>query len=316
VFRELLVTNAIMWGNGYALIIRNSLNKILGFKILKPDTVTAFMHKDELFYKVQGMEDPISSLDMIHIHGFVKDGIVGVALTDIARESIGAGLAMQELASKFFSNGGIFKGVLTTTQALNDAQYKRMKESWDERNTGGDNHWKEPLLEGGLEYKPMTLSPEQSQLLESRKFQLIEIARFLRLPPHKLADLDKSTNNNIEHQSIEFVTDTIRPWVKRIEQELNRKVFAEREKATTTARFNISSLMRGDVKARGEFYSKQFSVGAMSPNDIRRMEGLNTYDGGDEYYVQGAYIPVTIIKEKYQADITKTINETKQANAD
>lgn len=305
-----------MWGNGYAHIVRNSLNKILGFKILKPDTVTAFMFNDELFYKVQGMEDPISALDMIHIHGFVKDGIVGVALTDIAKESIGAGLAMQELASKFFANGGIFKGVLTTTQALKDDQYKRMKASWDERNTGSDNHWKEPLLEGGLEYKPMTLSPEQSQLLQSRKFQLIEIARFLRLPPHKLADLDKSTNNNIEHQSIEFVTDTIRPWVKRIEQELNRKVFAEREKATTTARFNLTSLLRGDVKARGEFYSKMFGIGVYSPNKILQLEGQNTYKGGDERYVQGAYIPVSIMKEKYQADVAKIINETKKANAD
>lgn len=317
VFRETLVTYAIMWGNGYARIHRNGLNGILGYEILHANQVTPFLDKEGfVWYKVTGLADPIFYLDMIHIHGFTKNGIIGLALTDIAKESIGSGLAMQELASKFFANGGIFKGILTTPQALKKDQYDRIKTSWRE-NTGSDDHWHEPLLEGGLEYKPMTLSPEQSQLLESRKFQLIEVARVLRIPPHKLGDLSKSTNNNIEHQSIEFVTDTIRPWAKRIEGEFNRKSFKESEKGILKTRLDLNSLLRGDITARGEFYSKQFNIGAMSPNDIRKKEGLNTYEGGDEYYVQGAYIPVSIIKKKYQADVAKIISETKkQANAD
>jgi len=317
IFRETLISHSLYWGNGYAHIIRNSLNGILGFKILHPRTVTPYLDDDGfLWYKVYGIENPISSLDMIHIQGFVQDGIVGLALTDVAKESIGTGLSMQEFAAKFFANGANLKGALQTEQVLKEDTYKRIKESWQQNHEGKGNEWKTPILEGGLKYQPISFTPEQSQLLEARKFQLIEVARVLRIPPHKLADLSKSTNNNIEHQSIEFVTDTIRPWAKRIEGEFNRKIFKQREQSKRFVRLNMNSLLRGDVKARGEFYTKMFSCGAYSPNDILRHEGENTYDGGDQRYVQGAYIPVDIIKDKYKADFLKELQKQKKNEND
>ncbi|RKD96775.1 phage portal protein [Marinifilum flexuosum] len=312
IFRETMINMAIMWGNAYARIIRNEFNKVLGFEIIHKQKVFPFLKEGEMWYKVVGLDQPIYFMDMIHIQGFVKDGLIGVALTDIARESIGSGLAMQELSSKFFANGGIYKGIITTPEKLSNESFERIKKSWKERNTGSDNHWSEPILEAGMEYKPMTLSPEQSQLLESRKFQLIEVARVLRIPPHKLGDLSKSTNNNIEHQSIEFVTDCIRPWVKRIEGEFNRKIFRQNEQGELFTRLNLNSLLRGDIKARGEFYSKMFSIGAFSPNKILQLEGENTFEGGDERYIQGANIPLSVIKEKYQADVLKQLAEAEK----
>ena len=315
--RKILVQMAMLWGNGYAEIVRNANYKIQEIKIHHAALVTPRKVDGKIWYFIDGRDEPVSSLDMIHVFFWTDDGIKGKSLIHFASESIGTGLAMQKFSARFFKNGANLKTVLETDQVLKDAVYTRVKDSWRENQEGAENSFNTPILEGGLKAKAIGVDPEAAQLIASRKFQLSEVARVLHIPLHKLSDLDRATNNNIEHQSIEFVQDSIRPWCKQLEQEYNRKIFQETERGRLSVRLNIDSLLRGDINTRSEFYSKMFSIAVFCPNDILRMEGKNTYEGGDERYVQGAYVPVSMIKEKYQADILKRVQQqSKTKNED
>ena len=224
--------------------------------------------------------------DIIHIPAMGFDGVKGKTPIEVHGESIGLGLALQKYGAEFFANGTTLSGVFEHPGKLSDPAYKRLKESMEEQHKGSGNRHKTQILEEGMSWKQMSIAPEAAQYILSRKFQINEVNRVFRIPPHMTMDLDRATFSNIEHQGIEFVTNTMLPWCRRIEQEFNKKLLTENEKPTTITKLNLMGLMRGDALARANYYQKRFAMGSLNANEIRRMEDENSIGTeGDKYYV-------------------------------
>jgi HK97 family phage portal protein len=253
-----------------------------------------------LFYVYQrGVEDSkalgsesrviLSPPDVLHIPGLGFDGLIGYSPIAMARNAIGLAIATEEYGAKFFANGAAPSGVLEHPGTLKDPQ--RIRDSWNAAHQGSENSHKIAVLEEGLKYTPIGISPEQAQFLETRKFQINEIARIFRVPPHMLADLEKSSFSNIEQQSLEFVKYTLDPWVVRWEQSMCRVLLSESEKPGYFIKFNVDGLLRGDYASRMSGYATARQNGWMSANDIRELENLDRIApelGGDLYLINGA----------------------------
>tara|TARA_R110002153_G_C13319604_1_gene496986 strand:+ start:2399 stop:3619 length:1221 start_codon:yes stop_codon:yes gene_type:complete len=300
VFFQTLQASCLIYGNGYALIHRNGSGRPESLEYLHPDKVSPILHQGLIYYKIEGIKDLLQSQDLIHVPGLSYNGLKGKGVIEVAAENIGLGLAAQSYGAEFFKNGGNLAAVLETDKILTDPGLERMASSFKSSISAKGARAGTKILEQGLKYKAITIPPEQAQFIQTRKFSIQEVARFFKVPPHLMADLERSTNNNIEHQSMEFVQHCIRPWVKRWEQELNRKLFRDDEAGKFYFRFNIDSLLRGDAKTRAEYYSKMFSLGSLSQNEIRRKENLNDVDGGDRYYVQNTLIPTDLVDKQKQ----------------
>jgi len=287
-FLQTLMTSVLLYGNGYALIKKDKFARPKELKFLHPDMVTVLLKDDKLFYEVDSDKGTkiYASRDIIHVLGLSTDGYVGKGVIKVAQDSIGLGLASEKFGNLFFSNGSNSELAYETPANLTDEQFTRLTNVLKNRNGGLDKAHKPLLLEGGLSAKQLTIPPEQAQFLQTRKFQVNEIARWFNIPPHMVGDLEKSSNNNIEQQSTEFVQFSVVPWLNRIEQEFTRKLLWEEEKPDHFTAFNVEGLLRGDVKARAEFYRVMHSIGAISDNEIRSKENLNPYEGGDEHYRQ------------------------------
>jgi HK97 family phage portal protein len=253
-----------------------------------------------LFYLYQrGLEDSttlgkssqvtLTPSDVLHIPGLGFDGLIGYSPIAMAKNAIGLAIATEEYGAKFFANGAAPSGVLEHPGTIKDPQ--RVKESWNSAYQGSANAHKIAVLEEGMKYTPIGIAPEQAQFLETRKFQINEIARIFRVPPHMLADLEKSSFSNIEQQSLEFVKYTLDPWVVRWEQSMCRVLFSESEKPTYFIKFNVDGLLRGDYASRMSGYATARQNGWMSANDIRELENLDRIApelGGDLYLINGA----------------------------
>ncbi len=226
---------------------------------------------------------------MLHIPGLGFDGLIGYSPIAMAKNAIGLAIATEEYGAKFFANGAAPSGVLEHPGTIKDPM--RVKESWNTAYQGSANAHKIAVLEEGMKYTPIGIAPEQAQFLETRKFQINEIARIFRVPPHMLADLEKSSFSNIEQQSLEFVKYTLDPWVVRWEQSMCRVLFSESEKPTYFIKFNVDGLLRGDYASRMSGYATARQNGWMSANDIRELENLDRISpdlGGDLYLINGA----------------------------
>jgi len=231
----------------------------------------------------------LSPSDVLHIPGLGFDGLIGYSPIAMAKNAIGLAIATEEYGAKFFANGAAPSGVLEHPGTIKDPQ--RVKESWNSAYQGSANAHKIAVLEEGMKYTPIGIAPEQAQFLETRKFQINEIARIFRVPPHMLADLEKSSFSNIEQQSLEFVKYTLDPWVVRWEQSMCRVLFSESEKPTYFIKFNVDGLLRGDYASRMTGYATARQNGWMSANDIRELENLDRIAsdlGGDLYLINGA----------------------------
>jgi len=300
-FRETLMSHLLLWGNAYAQIIRNARGEVIALYPLMPNKMT--VDRDQtgrLFYSYQrSVEDPatlgksiwvtLSPSDVLHIPGLGFDGLIGYSPIAMAKNAIGLAIATEEYGAKFFANGAAPSGVLEHPGTIKDPQ--RVKESWNSAYQGSANAHKIAVLEEGMKYTPIGIAPEQAQFLETRKFQINEIARIFRVPPHMLADLEKSSFSNIEQQSLEFVKYTLDPWVVRWEQSMCRVLFSESEKPEYFIRFNVDGLLRGDYASRMTGYATARQNGWMSANDIRELENLDRISsdlGGDLYLINGA----------------------------
>ena len=227
--------------------------------------------------------------DVLHIPGLGFDGLVGYSPIAMAKNAIGLAIATEEYGAKFFANGAAPGGVLEHPGTIKDPQ--KVKESWNAAYQGSTNAHRVAVLEEGMKYQAIAISPEQAQFLETRKFQINEIARIFRVPPHMLADLEKSSFSNIEQQSLEFVKYTLDPWVIRWEQAMNKALLLESEKPTVFIKFNVDGLLRGDYQSRMNGYATARQNGWMSANDIRELENLDRIPaelGGDLYLINGA----------------------------
>ena len=305
VFRETLMTHLLLWGNCYAQIIRNGKNEIVGLYPLTPNRVT--VHRDEngqLYYLyTRGADDVTNTKNMtvklgpsevLHIPGLGFDGLVGYSPIAMAKNAIGLAIATEEYGAKFFANGAAPSGVLEHPGTIKEPG--KVREAWQSQFGGSANSNKIAVLEEGMKYTPISISPEQAQFLETRKFQINEIARIFRVPPHMVGDLEKSSFSNIEQQSLEFVKYTLDPWVVRWEQTLARTLFTVEEKKKYFFRFNVEGLLRGDYVSRMNGYATARQNDWMSANDIRELENLDripTDEGGDMYLVNGNILPLT-----------------------
>ena len=304
VFRETLMTHLLLWGNAYAQVVRNGKGEVIALYPLMPNKMS--VDRDEngrLYYTYyRGSDEAIKNKDfavtlqpsdVLHIPGLGFDGLVGYSPIAMAKNAIGMAIACEEYGAKFFANGAAPGGVLEHPGTIKDPQ--RVRESWQSTFGGSGNANKIAVLEEGMKYTPIGISPEQAQFLETRKFQINEIARIFRVPPHMVGDLEKSSFSNIEQQSLEFVKYTLDPWVIRWEQSIQRALLSQGEKAVYFAKFNLEGLLRGDYQSRMNGYAIGRQNGWMSANDIRELENLDRIpaeEGGDLYLINGNMLPL------------------------
>lgn len=292
-FRETMMTSLLLWGNAYARKIRKN-GHVTELWYLKPQLMT--VERDTNTGKIKyTYSDDITNQTIVytpdqvfHIKGLSVDGVVGLSPIAQAREAVGLSLATEEYGAKFFGNGARPGGVLEHPGILKDPE--KLRESWNKVYQGTRNSHKVAVLEEGMKYHTIGIAPEDAQFLETRKYQVNEICRIFRVPPHLVGDLERATFSNIEHQSIEFVQHTIRPWLVRWEQEISRSLLDEKERLLYFPKFNVDGLMRGDYKSRMEGYAVGRQNGWLSINDIRRLEDMPLIpkeDGGDTYLVNG-----------------------------
>ena len=284
-FFEFIMLSICTDGNAYARIIRNNAGRPVELICLDPDNVEVVIKDYELFYQVNenGVYD---ASDILHFKTITDDGINGISPIDQCSKALNWSSSLEEFGSTFFSNGAKPSSILQTDRALSDTALQRLKTSFNNNYGKLRNSNSTIVLEEGLTFKPISISPEQAQFLSSRQFSIEEVARIFNVPPHLLKDLSKSSFNNIEMQSQEFVTYTLMPYITRIEQEMNLKLFRTNELGKTFVEFNVNGLLRGDVKSRTESYKTAITNGYMSINEVRRKENLNGIKGGDKYFMQ------------------------------
>jgi HK97 family phage portal protein len=299
VFRETLMTHLLLWGNAYAQIIRNGKGEVIALYPLMPNRMSVDRDSSGALYytytryseeapTMNGMTVTLRPSDVLHIPGLGFDGLVGYSPIAMAKNAIGMAIACEEYGAKFFANGAAPGGVLEHPGTIKDPQ--KVRDSWNAAYQGSSNSHRVAVLEEGMKYQPIGISPEQAQFLETRKFQINEIARIFRVPPHMVGDLEKSSFSNIEQQSLEFVKYTLDPWVIRWEQAISRALLRPDEKKLYFAKFNVDGLLRGDYVSRMNGYATARQNGWMSANDIRELENLDRIPpelGGDLYLING-----------------------------
>ena len=298
VFRETLMTHLLLWGNAYAQIIRNGKGEVIGLYPLMPNRMTVDRDAFGRICYCYQMQDSdghtgktgnvtLKPSDVLHIPGLGFDGLVGYSPIAMAKNTIGLSIATEEYGARFFANGATPGGILEFPGTVKNPE--SIRESWNKGFSGNNAH-KVAILEEGMKYTPISISPEQAQFLETRKFQIDEIARIFRVPPHMVGDLEKSSFSNIEQQSLEFVKYTLEPWIIRWEQSLNRALLSETEKPDYFVKFNVDGLLRGDYQSRMNGYAIARQNGWMSANDIRSLEQLDLIPdelGGNLYLING-----------------------------
>ena len=283
-FRSTLEAHALLWGNGYAEIERFNNGDPAALWLLPPDRTRLKRDADGQIQCIvsnqSGGETPIPYSDTFHIAGLGGDGIIGYAITRLAREAISMGLAMEGYGAAFFGNDAQPGMVLLHPGTLSEPAQERLKKKWNENHRGVDKSHRVSVLEEGMDIKTYSIPPEEAQFLQSRKFQITDIARWFRVPPHKIGDLERATFSNIEAQNIDFVTQSIIPWGVRWEQEADRKLLRSSDTGHFTS-INFNGLLRGDSKARGQFYRLMQGIGVLSINEIRELENMNPIEYGD-----------------------------------
>ena len=262
-FRELMVSQALSWGNGYAEIERDVSNRPTNLWPISPDRVEVKRIEGQVVYEISH---------------------TGQERSTLASRAIGLGMAAEQFGASFFQNGTSMSGVLEHPGNLSEGAVENLRNSWNDRYRGPGQAHKPVILEEGMKWSPISIPPDDAQFLETRQFQVDDIARWYGLPPHKLQSMEKATFSNIEHQSIEVVGDALQPWAKRLEEEADRKLFNQRSAYFTN--IDMTELLRGDVKSRSEYYREMWNLGVLSINEIRTREGLNPIPDGDKRFVQ------------------------------
>jgi len=293
----------LTWGNAYAEIERNGAGRAVGLWPIPPNQITIERDKaNQLVYRqIDERGQAVgswSAYDILHVHG-LGDGIVGWSPVRLFREAIGLGLAEETHGASFFGNDARPGGVLEHPGKLGDKAIEHLRASWEDRHAGPGNTAKPAILEEGMTWKTVGIPNDDAQFLESRKFQVAEMARVFHIPPHMLGDLDRATFSNIESQGIEWVQYCLGPWLKAWEQELDYKLFTAAERKRYYTKFSVTALLRGDAAARSAYYTGLWNIGAMSQNEIRALEELNPVEGGDQHFVPMNMIPAELAGKQF-----------------
>jgi HK97 family phage portal protein len=315
---EVMMGHVLLWGNAYAAILRNGSGQPIEIVPILPQFVRVYLTEARrLVYDVvlPGDNLPVrmDQADVIHVAGLSFDGIKGLSVVRYAAQSIGLGIAAETYGANFFGNASQPAGFISVPEKLTKEQAETLRSQWQSIYGGLGGAHKTAVIPNGGKFEKITIPNNEAQFLESRKFQITDIARWFRVPPHMIGDLERATFSNIEHQSLEFVQHSIRPWLVRIENELNRKLFppvavALRGDAIETApspyyfEFTVEGLLRGDQKSRSEYYVKARQWGWLSVNDIRRLENMPPVEGGDTYLTPLNMQPLTASGDAPEGD--------------
>lgn len=290
---ELMLTNALLWGNGYSEIDKDASGRVIAIWPMMPYSVRPARNSDGvLFYLFKGddgQERNIPADRIFHLKALTFDGIHGISPIDYHARTVGLGITQEQYAAAFFGHGAWPGGFIKPNQVLTEEAVKQWKESFESTHKGAGNAFKVGLLPFGSDWVPVSVDNEKSQALETRKFQVIEICRLFRVPPHKVFDLERATFSNITEQNIEFIQDQM-AWVRRFEQECDDKLLGSQPKLFT--KINVNALLRGDPEKRGSFYEILHRIGAASINEIRNWEDLNPIPDGDNHFIQANMMPL------------------------
>lgn len=281
-FDDVTATHTLLWGNGYAEIQRTRNGELAGLWPLLPDRTAPKKTPDgDVYYQttVDGESVPLAMSDVLHFPAIGFDGLVGYSPIWMCRQAVGMALAMEKFGGKFFSNDMKSGGFILHPGKLGDKAVQNLTDSLASRG-GLDNAHRVKVLEEGAKFVQTTIPPEDAQFLGSREFQTAEIARIYRIPLHMLQSVSGSTSwgSGIEEMTMGFLKYTLSPWIIRREQEMNRKLFTQRERLQgLRVRYDVSGLLRGDTSARSEFYTRALdpSTGWMLRNEVRQKEGMN-----------------------------------------
>lgn len=284
-----MVTHAALFGNAYAIIKRERVTRYpKQIIVVEPHRVEpVVMPNDTLVYKVRDISKTFKSEDVIHFGGLSWNGIAGVNVLEHLADNFGLALANQEYLAKFFADGATIAGVIKHPGRLDDQSLVRLRTSWERQYGGSANSGKTAILEQGMDYQPIGLSPQQAAAAETKKLTIADISRIFGVPQFLLEDLDRATFNNIEHLSLLFLKHTVRPWCKRIEAELNRKLFPDDEQGEYAVRFDLDDLLLVDFESRSKWVETMMKWGILNRDEVRAREKYNPIaDGtGQTYYV-------------------------------
>lgn len=284
---EVLMKHLALRGNAYSQIDYDDRGRITELWPLPPQNfISSRIEAGQRLYEYQdetGRTTWMSSDIVWHVH-CLGDGLTGYSPIGLQRRAVALGLSAEEFGQRFFENDARPGIVLEHPGKLDDQAHKRLASSWEDTHRGLSKSHRAAILEEGMKLHEVGIPPEDAQFLETRKFQVSEIARIYRVPPHMIADLDRSTNNNIEHQGIEFGKFTILPWVERFEQSIGKYLLLKRD-SRYLVEFLMAGLERGDIQSRYGAYSIGRQGGWLSANDIRRLENMEPIEGGDVYLV-------------------------------
>ncbi|MFN0133417.1 MAG: phage portal protein [Phycisphaerales bacterium] len=294
--RSALMTGALLWGNGYAEIVRRRDGKVQAIVPIESERVTPVREGGDLRYRVVTDGVPVTLLkrDILHLPGLSFDGVCGLSVVGHARQTIGAAMAADEFAGTLLRNGLRPSGVLEHPKKLGDQGTKNLRESFQAVYGGSANSGKPLILEEGMKWNSSSMPLEDAQFVETSYFRVEDIARWFGVPPHKIGHLLRATNNNIEQQSLDFLGDTLAPWVEALEQELVWKLFSEEEMERYYAEHLTQAIIQMDANTRGQLYERLVRTGSISPDEIRDRENLNHVpDGrGRTFWMQSSNMPL------------------------
>lgn len=295
-FIKTLVVSTLLKGNGYAFIERDADGNARALHYIPSDLVTIITPKalgDNIAYSVTGLSNVIEACNMIHILNFSYDGINGISTLAHAKNTLGLAADSESHAAGFFKGGANLAGILTVQSTLTSKQKQDLKTSWQTAfspTTGQPNGV--AVLEGNMDFKPITVNPEDAQLLETREFNVIDICRYFGVSPVKAFDLSKSSYSTVEATNLSFLTDTLSPLIEKIELEFERKLYKPSERDTIDVRFDTSRLLRADKQSLASYYNTLFNIGVVSCNEIRKEIDLPAVEGGDAHFVQANLLEV------------------------
>lgn len=293
--RRTLQAHACTWGMGFAEIERNGAGDPVALWPLLPDRteVRVMGGRKVVITRVNNSPVPIPAEDVLIVPGLGFDGIRAYSVISMARESIGRGMAAEKYGAGFFGHGARPGGVIKRKDTLSEQAQSRIRQNWNQMHEGISGAHRVAILDEAMEYQQIGLSPEDSQFLELSEFSVIDIARWFRVPPHKIQMLRDAHYNNVESENRNYVTDTLQGWLTNWEAEINCTLFTEEEQDDYFAEHSVEGMLRGNSQERAEFYRKMFDVAAFSPNDIREKENLDPVEGGDERFIPLNMVPLS-----------------------
>jgi HK97 family phage portal protein len=311
-FREVLMAHVLLWGNGYAEKVYNGYGQLAELWPITPNRVKIDMKDGELIYEIQltGAANVIlTRANCLHVAGLGFDGFRGYSVVALAARSLGLTSSLETFGSNYFEKG-THPGMIVSHQGkLSDQGSKNLRESLQATYGGLGKSHRLMLLEEGMQAAKVSVAPEESQFLQSRQFQITEVARWFNLPPHKIKDLTKSSFSNIESEQISFVTESILPWVVRLEQNFNMQLLTPQERKKYYYKHSVEGLLRGDSAARGEFYNKLWNMGAISINEIRELEDFDPIENGDEHFIPLNMAPLSKLNQQPEPEPQEADNE-------